>query len=99
MKRMLLVACMLGCASVSRADDVTTGNGSPVIIINGPVIVKGNGNIVQIGNGNKVIVQNGGKMPGKTPAQPRTVPVKGCDLEAQRNEAQVAAWLAMMGKK
>lgn len=93
MRRFLLVGAVLALAGVVRADD-------KIVIINGPVIVNGNGNIVQIGNGNKVIINNGTntkkrttKTPQKLTGNPR------CDMEGQRHDNQVAAWMALMGKK
>jgi hypothetical protein len=103
MRRFLMVGAMLGLATTARADDkiVVKDNKGTTIIINGPVIVNGNNNIVQIGSGNKVIVNNprasqkGTKIP---PSRVGSVS-KSCDEQFQRHNNQVAAWMAMMGKR
>jgi hypothetical protein len=100
---MLLVGAVLGLASMGRADDkiVVKDNKGTTIIINGPVIVSGNNNIVQIGSGNKVIVNSPGAVQKGTknaPSRAGSVS-KPCDEQAQRHEQQVAAWMAMMGKR
>lgn len=103
MRRMLLVGAVLGLATMARADDkiVVKDNKGTTIIINGPVIVSGNNNVVQIGSGNKVIVNSPGASQKGTKSAPfRAGSVsKPCDEQAQRHDNQVAAWMALMGKR
>lgn len=104
MRRMLLVAAVLGFTGVASADDkiIVKDNNGTTIIINGPVIVSGNNNIVQIGNGNKVIINSPTKKTtptSKTSSPAKMMGNKACDYEAARHNNQVAAWMAMMGKR